>query len=330
MGLCPQKIRRLIHVMATKTAEKKTTKKAAAPAAATSARRLDPMEALAGEVLRMSQLHRVLVRLGEPARVPEIVREIGDDAVTTALARQAMASDRAALSPWTGAGTSPSGTWTSSGPRSGRWKSWSPTTASRCPSPAPPGNWPTSTGAPREHFDEVAPRLLRGAHFFPVADGLAYGLRSWLLDVSSDKERDVLFYNYLSAPLLAPFEAAAAEADWEADPLGSASRLLAVANGLPVDNRLIQFFAWRALGEDFDAVALYDQMHAQGDVLLALPDHRWLPADDSGAGARPLARAGRAGRRTGPRRAGRRGRGRRVRPAAGTVRRGHGGHHRPL
>ena len=70
--------------MATKTAEKKTTtKKAAATAAA------DPTEALAQEVL-VTHLHRVLVRLGEPARVPEIVRELGDEAVTTALARYTM------------------------------------------------------------------------------------------------------------------------------------------------------------------------------------------------------------------------------------------------
>ena len=52
------------------------------------------------------------------------------------------------------------------------------------------------TGRVREHFAEVAPRLLRGTPFFPVAGGLAYGLRSWLLDLTSEREDDLLFYNY--------------------------------------------------------------------------------------------------------------------------------------
>ncbi len=259
--------------MATKTAEKKTTtKKAAAPEAS------DPTEALAQEVL-VTLLHRVLVRLGEPARVPEIVRELGDDAVTTALARYTMeqhprrfvAVDRR----WDIAQRY----LDSQRPQERTLEEIVTLYGAALPVAEASGELAHVYGRPREHFDEVAPRLLGRPHFFPVSEGLAHGLRAWLLDTEEEREADVLFYNYLSAAALAPFEAAAAEADWETDPLGSASRLLAAADGQPVDNRLIQFFAWRALGENFDAAALYDLLHAQGDALLALPDHRWLSGD---------------------------------------------------
>ena len=110
-------------------------------------RGVDPTEALAGDVLR-ALLHRVLVRLGEPARVP---RSSARSVMTPSRPRwpgTRWRATRASLSRWTAAGTSPSATWTPSGPRSGHWKSWSATTALRCPSPALPGNWPTSTSVP--------------------------------------------------------------------------------------------------------------------------------------------------------------------------------------
>ena len=259
--------------MATKTVDKKTNpKKTNAPAAA------DPLEALASEML-LSTLHRVLVRLGEPARVPEIVREVGDDVISTALARHAMESHPRRF-------VAVDRRWDiahryldKQRPQERTLEELVAAYGAPMPLPNVAGELAHVYSRPREHFEEVAPRLLRGPRFFPVSGGLAYGLRSWLLDISEDRESDVLFYNYLSAEILQPFQAAAAEADWETDPFGSASRLIAAANGLPVDNRLIQYFAWRALGEDFDAAALYDQMHGQSDVLLALPDHRWLLAD---------------------------------------------------
>ena len=67
------------------TSEKKTTTKKSAPTVVAA----DPHEALASELLT-TLLHRALVRLGEPARIGDIVREVGDDTVTPALARRQM------------------------------------------------------------------------------------------------------------------------------------------------------------------------------------------------------------------------------------------------
>ena len=68
---------------------------------------------------------------------------------------------------------------------------------------------------------DVAPRLLRGPSFFPVAEGLSYGLRAWLLDTSEDREADVLFYNYLTREAVAP--SASLTLDWEGDPAGASA-----------------------------------------------------------------------------------------------------------
>ena len=224
-----------INVMATKTADKKTTKKAAAPAATTDA--ADPMEALAGEVLLM-HLHRVLVRLGEPARVPEIAREIGDD-VDHAGAGPARDGERPAPLCRRGPalGHRPAVPGQAAAPGADAGRAGRQLRRARCRSPAPPGNWPTSTGAPA-NTSTRSPRACcaaRASSPSPTASPTACAPGCWTS--AATRSGDVLFYNYLSADALAPFEAAAAEADWETDPLGSASRLLAAANGLPVDNR---------------------------------------------------------------------------------------------
>ena len=256
----------------TRTSEKKSTaKKTAAPAA-------DPNEALASEILS-TLLHRSLVRLGEPARVGEVAREVGDDVVTPALARRQMESQPRRFVPVD--------------------RRWDITTryldknrpleqilgevitqyGAPLPTDEVAGELAQITGRVKENFAEVAPRLLRGTPFFPVAGGLAYGLRSWLLDLTSDREDDLLFYNYLNADKLAPFQSAAQRLDWAGDPTGSARALVAQGGDQPVDNRLVQYFAWKALGEDFDAAALYDAVASDRETFLALPDHRWLLRD---------------------------------------------------
>ena len=257
--------------MATTRTDKKPTAKKTAPGP-------DPTQALAQETLS-TLLHRALVRLGEPARVGEVAREVGDDVVTPGLARQRMAAE----------------------PRrfvavDRRWDITSRYLDKTRPlehilgevilqygAPIPinevAGELAQITGRVKEYYAEVAPRLLRGAPFFPIAGGLAYGVRSWLLDMTSEREADILFYNYLSAEKLAPFQSAAKGLDWTDNPTGAALAILTAGKGQPVDNRVVQYFAWKALGEDFDGVALYDAVATDRETFLALTDHRWLLRD---------------------------------------------------
>ena len=76
--------------------------------------------------------------------------------------------------------------------------------------------------------------------------------------------------------MLAPFQSAANGLDWEENPTGAAHTLVSVGGGQPVDNRVLQYFAWKSLGEEFDGAAIYDAIATDRETFLALPDHRWL------------------------------------------------------
>ncbi len=251
-----------------RTSERKTTTKKTAPAA-------DPYEALASETLT-TLLHRALVRLGEPARIGDIVRESGDEAITPALARRQMETQPRRF-------VAVDRRWDITSRYLDKTKPLERTLEEvisiyGAPIPADDvaGELAQITGRVKEAYTEVAARLLRGTPFFPIAGGLAYGLRSWLLDLTSERDDDILFYNYLSADKLAPFQSAAEGLDWEENPTGAAHTLVSIGGGQPVDNRVLQYFAWKSLGEEFDGAAIYDAIATDRETFLALSDHRWL------------------------------------------------------
>ncbi len=252
-----------------KTVDKKpTTKKPAAPAG------IDPTQALATDVLT-TLLHRALVRLGEPARLSEIVRETNEEAVTVGLARTVMEQSKLRFVAIDRRWDIAQRYLDKQRPVERTLEELLATYGGPMPADAIPGEMAHIYGRVREHFDEVAPRLLRGAKFFPTAQGLGYGLRAWLLNIDLEAEDDLLFYNYLSREGLAPFEKGASGLDWENDPVGAAKHVLSLSGGQPLDNRVVQYLAYKALGDEFDGAALYDAL-ATNDAFLALPEHRWL------------------------------------------------------
>lgn len=252
----------------TRTSEKKTTTKKAAPVA-------DPNEALASELLT-TLLHRALVRLGEPARIGDIVREVGDETVTPALARRQMETQPRRFAAVDRRWDITSRYLDKTKPLERTLEEVIAIYGAPIPTDDVAGELAQITGRVKEAYTEVAARLLRGAPFFPIAGGLAYGLRSWLLDLTSEREDDILFYNYLSAEKLAPFQSAASGMDWDGNPTGAAHTLVSMGGGQPVDNRILQYFAWKSLGEEFDGAAIYDAVATDRETFLALSDHRWL------------------------------------------------------
>ncbi len=261
-----------------KTADKKPSTKKATTAAPTvqaaPPQAGDPQDVLATDVL-VTLLHRALVRLGEPARASEIARELEEEAVSPALVRHVLETHPRRF-------VAVDRRWDINQRYLDKLRPTERTLeelvalyGAPMPIEEVAGELSQIYGRVREHFTTLAPRLLRGAHFFPTAGGQAYGLRAWLLNVDSETQDDLLFYNYLSEDALAPYQAAAKGLDWDSDPIGAARALLAVGNGLPVDNRILQYFAYSAQDEDFDGVALYAALAAD-DGFLALPDHRWM------------------------------------------------------
>lgn len=252
----------------------RTDRKPAAKKGAAQADRQDPTEVLASEILN-TFLHRALVRLGEPARPAEIARETDDEAITPALARRQMETQPRRFVAVDRRWDITSRYLDKTRPTERILEELVAVYGGPIPTDDVAGELGQITGRESVAFAESAPRLLRGGAFFPVAGGLAYGLRSWLLDLTSEKEADLLFYNYLTPDLLAPFQASAKGLDWD-NAIEAAQTVVAAGGGQPVDNRVVQYFAWQALGEDFDGAEMYARMATEREVFLALPEHRWL------------------------------------------------------
>lgn len=255
----------------TKTSEKKTATKKGAPAVE------EQGPGLADEIL-VTLLHRALVRLGEPARISEIARELGEDDVSASLVRFTLASHPRRFVAVDRRWDIAQRYLDKERPVERVLEELISTYGAPMPADEAPGELAQIYGRVREYFDDVAPRMLNGARFFPVRESMAYGLRSWLLDTSAANEDDLLFYNYLSPEALQPFRSIGEGLDWESDPVGAARAIVEAGGGMPVDNRIVQYFAYAKLGDEFDSAAFYDAVSCDNQFL-ALQDHRWLLSD---------------------------------------------------
>ncbi|MGO8673012.1 MAG: hypothetical protein ACLQVD_16845 [Capsulimonadaceae bacterium] len=264
----------------TKSTDKKTTPKKGTgkPDA------FDPAEALAQEYL-VIRIHRAMVRLGEAVRINEIVQELNDSSISPPLVRHTMethprrfvAVDRR----WDVAGRY----LDKQAPLTRTIQELVTLYAAPMPVDELAGELAAIYGRVKEHFNETAPRMLRDAHYFSVRGSRAFGLTSWLLDISASREDDILFYNNLTLAGLEPFREAES-LGWAEDPVQAVREFLVMGGGAPVDNRTIQYYAWKALGEDFDAVALYEGLLTEANEFIPLPDHRWILADSLEAARR--------------------------------------------
>lgn len=259
--------------MATKTAEKN---KKGAPAQPPPPSDLD---ILAEEYLAF-RIHQALVGLGEPAKIADIARAVGDEAVSIGLIRNTMTRlphrfvsiDR-------------------------RWDIATRYLDTQRPAlrileeivaayNAPICAWDAAheyalvQGRMAEGVLAIVERVLRSSGAFAeltVSGNSRYVASSWLLDTNDDYRNDeaVLFYNFLKPDAAKPY--AKVVLDWESDPAGSVEKLLKVKSGAGpriIENRLVQFLAWKKLGEDFDARSLYARLLESSD-LIVLPGHRW-------------------------------------------------------
>jgi hypothetical protein len=273
--------------LATKTADKKKSAAAKSAHVDVEAPKPGALEVLATEYL-MARIHQHLVAYGEPARLGDIAQALSDDGVTVNLARYGLSQhpsrfvqiDR-------------------------RWDVRTRYLDQQRPVSRLLEEVVSNYDAPIAAFDAahelgmiinrsaegtrpMVERLLKSSGTYaPMIHGASdvkYGLSSWLLDVRDEYVGDanVLFYNFLPADALEPF--AGVEADWIADKAAAAAKILAAAPGSPrlIDNRLLLFFAWKQLQEDFDAAEIFSAL-SESEALVLLPGHRWT--DQAGLSA---------------------------------------------
>jgi hypothetical protein len=129
-----------------------------------------------------------------------------------------------------------------------------------------------------EYYEHALPRILSDKErFFRVEDG-NYGLASWLLIPTSDVEDDIIFDNFLSEEQVREFSELCPSVKWEPDKIADAAAQVVKKCKEAIPARILALFAWRELGEDFDAVDFYSQILADDRIVL-LSDQRAYPAD---------------------------------------------------
>lgn len=127
---------------------------------------------------------------------------------------------------------------------------------------------------PAEYYETFLDRMLADEDkFFRTSDG-RYGLSEWLLSVDSGDEEDVVFDNDLSDEVIQSLQSKASKLDFASESAAASVAKLADAAGSPVDNRYAGFFRWKAVGDDFDPVAFFEDLLGSNN-LTWLSDHTW-------------------------------------------------------
>ncbi|MCE5313490.1 MAG: hypothetical protein ABFD49_01795 [Armatimonadota bacterium] len=123
-------------------------------------------------------------------------------------------------------------------------------------------------GRPAEYYEQALPRILSDREkFFAAGDG-KYGLASWLLEVSSDDEDDVIFDSFLSASQVEEFTELCPVVKWEAGKIADAAASLAKDCKEQIPFKIAALFAWRELGDDFDPIDFYCDVLADERVMV--------------------------------------------------------------
>lgn len=130
---------------------------------------------------------------------------------------------------------------------------------------------------PAEYYEQALPRILTDKEKFFAAGNDKYGLTQWLLDASYYDEDDVVFESFLSKEQVEEFTALCPEAKWEIEKVGDTAAKLAADCKEPIPFKIMALFAWRVLGEDFDAIDFYTDVLSD-DRIIVLSDQKIYPA----------------------------------------------------
>lgn len=129
-------------------------------------------------------------------------------------------------------------------------------------------------GRPAEIYEEMLERLAANRdHYFRIApDYIAP--TDWLLNVEAEAEDEVLFENFLADEQVFPFESAAKKVKLDPQNPKTFTDLLD-AVGRPLHGKALQFFAWRADKDHFDAAGFYSRLFLESGAT-PLSDGTWV------------------------------------------------------
>ncbi len=109
-----------------------------------------------------------------------------------------------------------------------------------------------------EYYEEMLPKILgRHEKFFGI-NGERFGLSSWLVSSESEEADDVLFENFMDESMVKPFHKIAKDFVWDADDLDGSADKFVTAVGSPVPTKVLAFFAWESIREEYDPIEFYE------------------------------------------------------------------------
>lgn len=125
-----------------------------------------------------------------------------------------------------------------------------------------------------EFYEPMLQRLLAAQDKYFHISGELYGLETWLLEITSTVEEEIVLDNGLDDEEIQLYEDAAAKIKWSASDIpGDVKKFLDIVK-TPVSDKIIGLFLWRALGGGFDPVSAFKEMYDSSDLVL-LSDQRW-------------------------------------------------------
>ena len=129
-----------------------------------------------------------------------------------------------------------------------------------------------------DYYERGLPRILSNTEEFFKADNGNFGLASWLILTASDDEADVIFDSFLSDDQVSEYSEMCPAAKWTLDSIADTAVSVVKACKEPIPIKILALFAWRELGEDFDAVDFYSQV-LSNERLLIMSDQKVYSAD---------------------------------------------------
>ncbi|MGB9586808.1 MAG: hypothetical protein ACPL7O_01375, partial [Armatimonadota bacterium] len=127
---------------------------------------------------------------------------------------------------------------------------------------------------PTDYYETVAARMLENkTRYFHISGGL-YGLREWLLEITSSDEKDIIFDNDLDTSEIETLEKTAAKVNWTSSDIVAIVTKFIDLTKTPVSNKVVDFFLWRAVGDALDPVEVFDKLYHSKE-LVWFSDSRW-------------------------------------------------------
>lgn len=119
-----------------------------------------------------------------------------------------------------------------------------------------------------ESMGRIVRKFLSDSAHFAEMEGDTFALASWVLDTSYDRADDILFYNFVDAGEVDALRKTASKLDWASDPTGAAIQIV-LESPVPISFKALSFFAWEALGVDFDSAQMYERVLSDPEIVIA-------------------------------------------------------------